>query len=83
MVDFFMRITSTSSTIIDLVVTNNLLVKTRTISNRISDHEINTKVRQTESEKYKTVVSWKHYSKDVLIELLLRLEWSYFYSTDD
>lgn len=86
-VNFYTRITTTSNTIIDLVITNNQKYKAQCLnSQRISDHEtieikleIVPKAIQIET---RNVISWTDYSKESLQYILSACDWSNFYRAD-
>lgn len=85
-VDFYTRRTPTSKTIIDLVVTNSPKFKVCAINDKISDHEtmqINVPVIKNNDLVEKTYISWKNYSKAILIEILIRKNWTYVYLTNN
>lgn len=80
-VDYHTRITATSRTIIDLVTTNNSNITSKAID-KISDHEtlqINIPVKDKNIAET-SYISWKNYTKDLLIEILVRKDWSMCYN---
>lgn len=85
-VDYFTRVTKESKTIIDLIITNNIFATSSTSDARITDHEtleITTTAREDKNDTYKTIISWKNYSKELLNEVLLRIGWNDFYDIND
>lgn len=81
-VDYYTRVTSSSNTIIDLVITNTPSIKTNKSEDKISDHEtieVKLPVYKPNELSTKSYVSWKNYSKDLLIEILTRQNWLEFY----
>lgn len=86
-VDFNTRVTNTSQTQIDYVVTNmKNRVSCKVIpSEKISDHEtigIIVKKESTEKVTYEYVLTWAGYNKSNLIENLRKCDWSNFDPAD-
>lgn len=83
-VNFYTRVTPTSNTIIDLVVTNNEHISCQCLpNNKISDHET-IKITLGSSQKQlqlKTqVTSWTNYNKHSLLSILQESQWNTFYN---
>lgn len=86
MVDYPTRVTASSKTTIDLIITNNINIKTSKIKPKITDHEtleIKLCNKLKPCDNTKTVISWSNYSKELLSEILIRSDWSLFYTIDD
>lgn len=86
-VNFKTRISKSSETKIDLVLTNeDKKVKTEPLlCDQISDHEtikIVIKCDKQNENRSESVLSWKNYSKEQLICNLRKCDWSYFYTTN-
>lgn len=82
-VNFYTRVTRTSSTIIDLVITNSENIACKCLPNEIiTDHEtLSIKIVSSNTclQHTQEYTSWDNYNKDRLISILQGVQWDTFY----